>query len=359
MRRLLIVLLAASLAGCGESAPQPQGNAGNAGNTTAPASAREPQPDPVSEVPEEPPAAPTSDHGDRDWGQDVTTLYRQVGRFWRTQMVTEFSGLPQVLFCTDEVIEVYESSAEVKHTLFNSDGEEIGSQIQTKDFGALPDPAVLDGNVLAYYELSEDTLLIDGVYRVCLKVAEKDGGPDQEPSTQVIDWYSKRYPGMHLKRESSSTDTVERWDVTEFKTHEIELEIDLANTQQLYKKVGRSWTVKNVSEIQGQQYVSYLKTEVVEFDDARVVLSTTTMGADKLPMGPAQPSEISLADPGAVDTSAMASTSKETIEVEAGSFACLKIEMSGTTSWISQDYPELLVKVEHAAGYAELIEFNE
>jgi hypothetical protein len=82
----------------------------------------------------------------------------------------------------------------------------------------------------------------------------------------------------------------------------------------LYRKKGTMWMTKNVIKIAGMEdMISYSKTEITE----------------------------------------------ETIKVEAGEFECIVTETGGNKVWSSKTHPGLLVKMTHASGSAELVEFKE
>jgi hypothetical protein len=131
----------------------------------------------------------------------------------------------------------------------------------------------------------------------------------------------------------------------------------------LYKKVGRSWTIKNVIKIEGfDDNVSYTKTEVVKVTENDATYKMTMLDADKKPYAGMEPMELSIkfVVPGATSNDApKIETKDETIKVEAGEFECTLTEMAGIKTWMSKKYPGLMVTSEHASGYSELIEFKE
>jgi hypothetical protein len=136
---------------------------------------------------------------------------------------------------------------------------------------------------------------------------------------------------------------------------------DAADALALYKKEGRSWTVKNVTKIEGMDdMVSYSKSEVVKVTDAEATVKMTNMDKDKKPMGDPTEYPVKFDTPKGETTgdAPKVEIKEETIKVEAGEFACTVTELSGTKTWMSKEFPGLMVKSEHAAGSSELIEFN-
>ncbi|MCB9895354.1 MAG: hypothetical protein H6839_12960 [Planctomycetes bacterium] len=136
----------------------------------------------------------------------------------------------------------------------------------------------------------------------------------------------------------------------------------------LYTKVGRSWTVKYTTTIEGMEpIVQYTKTEVLEAGPTWAKIRITTLNADKQ-RTPAKPleSRIEFKSGEAGERDNIAKITEETIKVEAGEFECsvVSVQSDGekTTMWISKKYPQLTIKlsISGVAGTdAELVEFVE
>jgi hypothetical protein len=111
-----------------------------------------------------------------------------------------------------------------------------------------------------------------------------------------------------------------------------------------------------------EDIISYVKTEVTEVADDHAMIKTTLMDKDKEPMAGMEPTEtkieFQIAEPGEGEKAPEVKTTEETITVEAGEFACTVIETGGSKIWMSKDHPGLMVKLEHAYGTAELVEFT-
>ena len=132
----------------------------------------------------------------------------------------------------------------------------------------------------------------------------------------------------------------------------------------LYKKEGRSWTLKYTTTIPGMDpMVSYMKTEVTEVAADHALTEMTMMDKDKKPMAGMEPTETKIAfivaPPREDGDLPDFETTDETISVEGGEFECTLTEVSGTKVWMAKKYPGLVVKLETQSTVGELIEFNE
>ena len=134
----------------------------------------------------------------------------------------------------------------------------------------------------------------------------------------------------------------------------------------LYLKEGRSWTIKNITKIEGMDpMVSYTLTTVVKVGDDYAEIETSMLDKDKKPMMgmPATKTKLEFRVPKSTGAQPKdvpkVETKTETIKVEAGEFECLMVEVSGTKSWSSKKFAGLLVKMESATTTCELVEFKE
>ncbi len=138
----------------------------------------------------------------------------------------------------------------------------------------------------------------------------------------------------------------------------------------LYKKKGRSWTIRTEGDFSGFKHISYVKTEITEVTETYAMVKYTTMDKDMKPLGaPATETKLEFrAATGNGGTPGDApKIEEETIKVEAGEFECLKvsIDANGTkgTTWTSKKFPGLTVKGTYEGSGAkttmELIEFIE
>ncbi|MBE7492854.1 MAG: hypothetical protein HS108_14020 [Planctomycetes bacterium] len=130
----------------------------------------------------------------------------------------------------------------------------------------------------------------------------------------------------------------------------------------LYKNKGWSWTVKNEMDAGGTKMVTHSKTEVVEVAADHAMIKMWTLDADMKPMaGMPEPTptkiEFKTADAPAGNAPKV-ETKEETVEVKAGKFECTVTENAGTKTWMSKEYPGLMVKMESATMKSELIEFK-
>lgn len=139
----------------------------------------------------------------------------------------------------------------------------------------------------------------------------------------------------------------------------------------LYKKKGRTWTMRTESDYSGFKNTSYMKTEIIEVTETYAMVKYTMLDKDKKAFPGMEPTETKLefkTATGNGGTPAEApKTEEETIKVEAGEFECVKTttEANGAKSivWTSKKTPGLLVKVVSEAGGGkttmELIEFKD
>ncbi|MBK8208525.1 MAG: EF-hand domain-containing protein [Planctomycetes bacterium] len=139
----------------------------------------------------------------------------------------------------------------------------------------------------------------------------------------------------------------------------------------LYKKKGRTWTMRTESDYSGFKNTSYMKTEIIEVTETYAMVKYTMLDKDKKAYPGMEPTETKLefkTATGNGGTPAEApKTEDETIKVEAGEFECVKTttEANGAKSivWTSKKTPGLLVKVvsEASGGKTtmELIEFKD
>jgi Ca2+-binding EF-hand superfamily protein len=144
----------------------------------------------------------------------------------------------------------------------------------------------------------------------------------------------------------------------------------------LYKKEGRSWTVKNVSEFMGTENITYTKTEVIKVAADHCVIKITMMDKDKKPFAGMAATEMKVefkTAAGGTPEGApkIKDLGTETIKVEAGEFECqvteVVTEAAGATyttkSWSNKKYPGLSVKSETTSkdmsSKSELVEFKE
>jgi hypothetical protein len=140
---------------------------------------------------------------------------------------------------------------------------------------------------------------------------------------------------------------------------------DAADAFALYKKKGTTWTTKNVTKMAGMDdMITYSKNEIVDVTDKAAKVKTWTLDKDKKPyagMEAGTEYEVKFETP-KVETGADApkvETKDETAKVEAGEFDCTVTETGGNKVWMSKKYPGLMVKMTHASGSSELVEFKE
>lgn len=130
----------------------------------------------------------------------------------------------------------------------------------------------------------------------------------------------------------------------------------------VYKKAGRSWTMKSTSKMGNMETVTYHKTEVIEVNENSCRVRYTFMDAKKNVTSTSEDTiEFDVADEDAAEE-----VEDETINVEAGTFDCEKSvsEDDGfvTTYWVSKEFGGLMVKSVTSNGQiesrSELVEFN-
>lgn len=132
----------------------------------------------------------------------------------------------------------------------------------------------------------------------------------------------------------------------------------------LYKKKGRKWTLKSTTKMEGMDpMVSYMEYEIVDVTDKSAKQKMTMLDKEKKPMAGMQPTEteIKFETPKVEAPKCGAKApemKKEKIKVEAGEFECYFMEVAGTKSWSSVEYPGLPVKSEGASNTMELISFD-
>jgi len=124
----------------------------------------------------------------------------------------------------------------------------------------------------------------------------------------------------------------------------------------LYKKQGRSWTMKSVSKMGDMaETISYMKTEVLEVSADSAKIKTWMLDAEKKPMAGMEAgneSEIKFAAPAATDGStAPAPKIEDGGEIEAAGKTWktdkITTEANGmtTTTWVAKEIPGLAVKM--------------
>jgi hypothetical protein len=138
-----------------------------------------------------------------------------------------------------------------------------------------------------------------------------------------------------------------------------------ADAFSLYKKKGTTWTTKHVTKIAGMDdMVSYAKNEVTEVTKKSAKMKMWMLDKDKKPMagmeaGTEYEVKFAVADVEPDPDAPKIEVTEETIKVEAGEFECFVTDANGTKVWSSKKHPGLLVKLTHASGSAELVEFKE
>jgi hypothetical protein len=130
----------------------------------------------------------------------------------------------------------------------------------------------------------------------------------------------------------------------------------------IYRTVGNSWRVRNVTQMEGMDdMVSYMHTEVIEVTDDYAKTKMTMLDADGEPNEHVPPTESEVPFTTAEATNGDApevEQTEESITVEAGEFNCIVTEAGGVKTWMSKDHPGLMVRSEHGSGYSELVEYN-
>ncbi len=138
-----------------------------------------------------------------------------------------------------------------------------------------------------------------------------------------------------------------------------------ADPYALYKSKGRVWVHKSVTKIPGMDdSISHMKYEVLEVAADHAMYKMWMLDKDMKPMaGMPEPTatkiEFKTADTAAPAGNApKVEVKEESIEVKAGKFDCTVTEMSGTKTWMSKEFPGLMVKMEGASNSMELVEFK-
>ncbi|MGE0432847.1 MAG: hypothetical protein AB7K09_06695 [Planctomycetota bacterium] len=127
----------------------------------------------------------------------------------------------------------------------------------------------------------------------------------------------------------------------------------------LYKKDGRTWTIRQ--EAGGMVMLMKSKVSKVTKDGATVTTTTTKEDGTDMGMPPQEmPITFTAATGGTGGEMPknMPEVKEESVTVKAGTFNCIKMEMAGTTTWSSKEFPGLTVKMEGNGAKSELIEFS-
>ena len=139
----------------------------------------------------------------------------------------------------------------------------------------------------------------------------------------------------------------------------------------LYKKEGRSWMYKSVSNYGGTETVNFMKYEVIKVGKHHAILKATMLDKDKQPQPGMEPTETRInfvtESDESTDGPEVKDLGEKTMKVEGGEFECKGVEVTvdetTTTSWMHKKYPALIVSVnskgEAGSSSMELVEFNE
>jgi hypothetical protein len=154
----------------------------------------------------------------------------------------------------------------------------------------------------------------------------------------------------------------------------------------LYRKKGRTWTIKNSTQAGQISHVSYTKYQITEVTDTYAMQQMTMLDKDRKPLGGMEPSESKIefktykreskrdmpkGDAPDQPENPDFKMDEETIEAAGQKWVCTTFEMEiagmTTKTWTSKKYPGLTIKSEtkgETAGMKisttmELVEFND
>lgn len=198
-------------------------------------------------------------------------------------------------------------------------------------------------------KLPRETLDLGFAKFPCAKSVEKLG------DVQVTRWVSTEWHPLVVKQVKLGAHSGETRTLTSFQSGGVDPFL-------LYRMKGRSWTIKNTTEIAGMDsMISYMRTTVTAVEATNATISMEFLDKDKQPMAGMQATESKIEfvqTPATVGPGETPQIKHESKSVAAGEFACTYFEFNEVKSWMSSVWPSLMVAMEHQAGTSELVEFD-
>lgn len=177
-----------------------------------PAKGTDPKGDPKGTDPKSDPKAtdgPRTSDPAPSTGGSVPELYKKVGRTWMLKSSANYGGMEMISYIKYEVLEVGDTWSKVKTTVLDKDKKEYPGMAPTEqkmEFGTG------SGNAAdAPKELGTETVKTDaGEFECTIYEQEVSGNKSKS-------WISKKYPGLTVKTEVSSTMGKSTIELVEFK----------------------------------------------------------------------------------------------------------------------------------------------
>ncbi|MBX3474130.1 MAG: hypothetical protein KF754_07085 [Planctomycetes bacterium] len=338
-------------------------------------------------------------------------LFKMKGRKWQIANyrlpLRGMKGGPTLTGTTEyEILEVTEKSASVQFDWKGGDGKSLNKKPALEEVTFTKDSAwkvaFIQGHNTVSVQLPDQTIKVKAGTFACYLFGQINVDGD-EPQMVELSWYSKKYPGLQVMRESSTG----RSELLEFQRDKGDKDDKGAETPRklefagkaadkpeapkeevkepgqgepkqalnwaLFESRGRKWTSMRTSIVAGKPVVTHTLSEIVTASAKSCQLWTQALDKDKNPIEGAENTlTIEFKAENAYWVTPLATYKKvreEKLAAAGQDWDCIvyedKTSMKDavTTAWMSKKYPGLWIKMttkgKHIDATDELIEFKD
>jgi hypothetical protein len=273
---------------------------------------------------------------------ELMALYKQSGRSWSYKIINSIQGeAPLVKLSTTRITAVEGTIARCTTETSLADGTVLSSSSSDVDTSVVPEHA----KAWAVDDLPIVKLDMGFATFECKKHQHKADG------IQVTTWLSTEFHPLVVKRVTFESASTSVHKLTSFSAAQVDPWL-------LYKKEGRRWKTKSTINAGGRPTNSFVEYTVKEVREDAATYSMGMLDANGKAMF-TQDQEMKFTKPGVAAPAGKApQTTMETKKVEAGEFQCNLMDLGGTKSWTSVQWPMLVVAMESNTFTMELIEFD-
>jgi hypothetical protein len=280
--------------------------------------------------------------GDRRPAIELMALYKQAGRSWSYKIINSAHGeKADVSTSTVRVSSYKDGKAQVVTETASADRRTVSSSSYSVDTNAVPEESKV------WFAAEVPVVSLDMGFRkfTCKKHQRKGDG------IQVTTWVSTEYHPLVVKQVTFESGSTSVRKLTAFNAGDIDPWL-------LYRKEGRRWKTKSTINAGGRPTNSYIEYTVKAARDDGATYSMAMLDANGKAMF-TQDQEMKFTMPGAAAPAANPpQMTMESKKVEAGEFPCNLMDVGGTKSWTSVQWPMLVVAMESNTFSMELVEFD-